>query len=313
MRVAFVYGGQGSQLPGMGKDLYENYELAKNIYDNINLDIDVKSLSFEADMETISKTSITQPVLVSFNTVVTKLLEQSNIKPSITAGLSIGEYSALAAAGAISDKDVIEISRLRGLAMENATMGVNTSMFALLKTPYEEIEKACQKFSKRLENKYVEIANKNCPGQTVISGDSELVDEAVNYLNKACGTKAIKLKVSGAFHTTYMEPASKEMREFLKKYSILKPSVDVVTNVTGKKLNFDTDIPENLVKQVMSTVNFEDTLKTIMENSDVILEIGNNKTISGFVKKIDRSFKVLEVNNVESLRSVSKELVGAAW
>lgn len=305
MKIGFLYGGQGSQQAGMGKDLYENYDYIKEFYDSINLDFDIKDYSFNKDLEIISETKYTQPIMVSFQIAVTKILNNLGINPSFVAGLSIGEYSALVASGVLKDIDAIEIANIRGKSMTKASSGINTGMVAVMGLEKEKIENVLEKLSD--DKNKVEIANLNCPGQIVISGEASKVEESIKELKEAGARRAIPLNVSGPFHTSYMEPVAKELEEVFKEYDFYDEKIPVVYNLLGSVRN-NEDIKTIMTKQVKSTVKFQESIEyMISQGVDTFIEIGFGDVIKGFLKKIDRKLKVYSINNIESIKAFEKE------
>ena len=311
MKICFLYGGQGSQKKGMGKDFYDNYPVFKDFYDGINLHFDLKEYSFEKSDEEIAQTQYTQPIMVGFQIGLTKILKQKNIKPDIVGGLSIGEYSAFYASGILSDKDAMAIAEKRGLAMAKNT-DIKCKMFAVIGAEKELVEKTCKDISNK--NEYpVEISNLNAPGQIVIAGEKNSIDEVISILKENGVRKAIQLKVSNAFHTSYMQEASVELENIFENIKFNEPKIPVGLNLNAQiytKEEFDEDkCKEIMVNQVKSTVYFEDELENIMkEDIDIFVEIGFSSVIKGFLKKINKDAKVYEVYSVETLEAFLNEL-----
>ena len=274
-KIGFVYAGQGSQVVGMGKSFYDNYQIAKDVFDNIDLDIDVKKLCFEGPIEELSKTSNTQPCMVTVAIIATRLLKENGIVPDYVAGLSLGEYSALNAAGVLTDNDAIDLVRFRGQAMERAAAGIESKMFAIIGLDRELLNEAVNE-AKDLG--FVAIANYNCPGQLVIAGEVDAVTKASELALEKGARRAIPLNTSG--------PSAKE----------LEPG---------------TSIAKMLEKQVMSSVYFEDSIRyMISKGVDTIIEIGPGKVLSGFIRKIDKSIKTYQVEDQASLEKTLMGLKG---
>ncbi len=306
MKLGFLYGGQGSQKEGMGKDLYENYTDIKEFYNNINLDFDIKEYSFNKDLESISRTKYTQPIMVAFQVAVTKVLKDIGINPDFTAGLSIGEYSALVASSVLKPQDAVSIAGKRAKAMEAASEGINTGMVAVLGMDILTIDEVVRNLS--TEKDMVEIANLNCPGQVVISGEEKLVEKAVEELKEKGARRAIPLNVSGPFHTSYMESASKELREIFKEYEFQNEEVPVVYNLLGSTRK-NEEIKEIMINQVKSPVKFQESVEyMISQGVDTFIEIGFGDVIKGFLKKIDRKVIVYSANDVETIKALKEEL-----
>lgn len=307
-KIGFVYAGQGSQVVGMGKSFYDNYELAKDIFDNIDLDIDVKKLCFEGPLEELSKTSNTQPCMVAVAVVATKLLKENGINPDYVAGLSLGEYSALNAAGVLSDQDAINLVRFRGQAMERAADGIESKMVAIIGLDRDLLNEAVNEAS---ELGVVSIANYNCPGQLVIGGKANAVSKASELALEKGARRAIPLNTSGPFHTKLLAPASDELKEKFKDVQFNEMQVPVIFNSSAKELEADTSVASMLEKQVMSSVYFEDSVRYMIDNGvDTIIEIGPGKVLSGFIRKIDKSIKTYQVEDQASLEKTLAGLKG---
>lgn len=307
-KIGFVYAGQGSQVVGMGKSFYDNYELAKDIFDNIDLDIDVKKLCFEGSLEELSKTSNTQPCMVAVAVVATKLLKENGINPNYVAGLSLGEYSALNAAGVLSDQDAINLVRFRGQAMERAAKGIESKMVAIIGLDRDLLNEAVNEAS---ELGVVSIANYNCPGQLVIGGQADAVSKASELALEKGARRAIPLNTSGPFHTELLAPASDELKEKFKDVQFKEMQVPVIFNSSAKELEAGVSVASMLEKQVMSSVYFEDSVRYMIDNGvDTIIEIGPGKVLSGFIRKIDKSIKTYQVEDQASLEKTLAGLKG---
>ena len=307
-KIVFVYAGQGSQVVGMGKSFYDNYQIAKDVFDNIDLDIDVKKLCFEGPIEELSKTSNTQPCMVTVAIIATRLLKENGIVPDYVAGLSLGEYSALNAAGVLTDNDAIDLVRFRGQAMERAAAGIESKMFAIIGLDRELLNEAVNE-AKDLG--FVAIANYNCPGQLVIAGEVDAVTKASELALEKGARRAIPLNTSGPFHTELLAPASKELKEKFTTVTFNEMQIPVVFNSSAKELEPGTSIAKMLEKQVMSSVYFEDSIRyMISKGVDTIIEIGPGKVLSGFIRKIDKSIKTYQVEDQASLEKTLMGLKG---
>lgn len=307
-KIGFVYAGQGSQVVGMGKSFYDNYQIAKDVFDNIDLDIDVKKLCFEGPIEELSKTSNTQPCMVSVAIIATKLLKENGVIPDYVAGLSLGEYSALNAAGVLTDNDAIDLVRFRGQAMERAVAGIESKMFAIIGLDRELLSEAVNE-AKDLG--FVAIANYNCPGQLVVAGEVEAVTRASELALEKGARRAIALNTSGPFHTELLVSASKELKEKFATVTFNEMQIPVVFNSSAKELESNTTIAKMLEKQVMSSVYFEDSIRyMIAKGVDTIIEIGPGKVLSGFIRKIDKSIKTYQVEDQASLEKTLMGLKG---
>lgn len=311
MKICFLYGGQGSQKTGMGKDLYESYPVFKEFYDSLSTNFDLKDYSFNQSDEEISKTQYTQPLMVAFQIGITKILKDKGIVPDIVGGLSIGEYSALYTSGVITDKDAILIAEKRGIAMSKSS-DVSCKMMAIVGAPVDLVRDICEKVSEKIGYD-VQISNLNCPGQIVIAGEANAIDEVVSILKENKIRKIIQLNVSGAFHTSYMQNASVELENIFKDIEFSVPKIDLGLNVDGKIYDVNKytkdDIKNIMVKQVKSTVYFEEELRNMISNGvDIFVEIGFSSVIKGFLKKIDSEKKVYEVYSVETLENFVNEM-----
>ena len=307
-KIGFVYAGQGSQVVGMGKSFYDNYQIAKDVFDNIDLDIDVKKLCFEGPIEELSKTSNTQPCMVTVAIIATRLLKENGIVPDYVAGLSLGEYSALNAAGVLTDNDAIDLVRFRGQAMDRAAAGIESKMFAIIGLDRELLNEAVNE-AKDLG--FVAIANYNCPGQLVIAGEVDAVTKASELALEKGARRAIPLNTSGPFHTELLAPASKELKEKFTTVTFNEMQIPVVFNSSAKELEPGTSIAKMLEKQVMSSVYFEDSIRyMISKGVDTIIEIGPGKVLSGFIRKIDKSIKTYQVEDQASLEKTLMGLKG---
>mgnify|MGYP000329709682 FL=1 len=309
MKIAFLYAGQGSQHVGMGRDLYEAYPAFRQVLDNAPVDFDLKKLSFEGPEEQLGDTRYTQPCMVAFAAGVTALLREAGITPDYTAGLSLGEYSALQCAGVFDAKTAISLVAFRGQAMADAVQGRVCGMAAVLGLDRETLKKACEEAS---ELGVVECTNFNCPGQIVISGDEAAVDKA-GELAKAAGAKRVlPLKVSGPFHTSLMAPAGDALRERFQTVDFHEMEIPVLFNCLGDLKGENDTIPNLLERQVQSSVYLEDTIRRLKElGVDTVVEIGPGRALSGFVRKTAKEIKCYPVETAQELEAAIAALKGA--
>lgn len=303
-KIAFVFAGQGAQYVGMGKELAMNISSSRTIFEEADkaLGFEISKLCFEGTKEELDKTENTQPAILTTSIAVLKALEEKGIKPDITAGLSLGEYSALVCSGVLNFTDAVKLVKKRGRFMQEAVPAGVGTMAAVLGLGAEEVKAIC------LGSKsfgIVEPANFNCPGQIVIGGEIEAV-KAASEKAKEKGAKVIPLSVSAPFHTSLLKPASEKLQEELKAIKLGEIRVPIITNVTSDYVSNKNEIKDLLRRQVMSSVLWEDTIRRMLEAGvDTFVELGPGKVLSGFIKKIDRKVTII---NIEDLSSLEKAL-----
>ena len=298
MKLAFVYAGQGSQHVGMGKDFF----------DHAPVDFDLKKLCFEGPEEQLSQTRYTQPCMAAFAVGVTDLLYQEGIRPQLAAGLSLGEYSALYAAGVLSRGAVISTVALRGRAMEEAAAGLDCSMTAVLGLDREKLQQACDGAA---ELGTVQICNYNCPGQLVIGGEKAAVDKAGELAKELGAKRCMPLKVSGPFHTRLMKPAGDALASHFKTIDFRPMALPVYFNCLGGPMDAGDNIPALLERQVQSSVYWEDTIRRMeAEGVDTVVEIGPGKALSGFFKKTAPGIRTCHIDTAADFHSVVSALKG---
>ena len=283
MKLAVLYAGQGAQHPGMGKEFYEESPAFRAAFDSAELGFDLHRVCFEDSDGVLNQTEYTQPCMVAFACGITAVLAEKGVKPDYVAGLSLGEYSALEAAGVFTAKQAIELAAYRGKAMADAAKGIDCGMTAVLGLDRGELAECC----KQAESLgCVQICNYNCPGQLVIGGEKAAVEKAAELAKAAGARRCIPLKVSGPFHTRLMAPAGDALAKRFETEPFGEMRVPVLFNCLGRE-KADTDsIPALLVKQVQSSVYMEDTLRRLGElGVDHILEVGPGSALAGFVKK----------------------------
>ncbi len=306
MKTAFVFPGQGAQKVGMVKDLYENYAVVKELFEEADdaLGFSLTKLIFEGPDEDLMQTSNTQPAILTASTACCRVLAQEGVTPDIVAGHSLGEYSALVAAGSLSFADAVRTVRLRGQFMQEAVPLGEGGMAAILGLDDEKIKAICADIS--AQGGVVQAVNFNCPGQTVIAGAAKAVEAAVEALKAAGAKRAVLLHVSAPFHSSLMEPAAKRLAEVLDSITIHDAAIPVVANVNAKMETAAAEIKEALVKQAASPVLWIDCTHTMQAfGAETFVEVGPGKTICGFNRKIDRK---IHSENVEDIPSLQKTL-----
>lgn len=306
MKLGFLFAGQGSQHPGMGADLYEAYPAFRRVFDQVHADFDLKEVSFTDVENKINSTRYTQPCMVAFAAGLTAVLEEKGIVPCAAAGLSLGEYSALHAAGVFDAKTAVELVAFRGKAMEEAAAGVESAMVAVMGLERDKLQAACEQAS---DAGVVVIANYNCPGQLVIGGEKKAVEKAVLLAKEAGARRCLPLKVSGPFHTPLMAPAGQALKERFAAIEFDAPKIPVVFNCLGDvKADSDT-IPDLLVRQVQSSVYMEDSIRKIAQlGVDALIEIGPGKALSGFVRKTIPEMPIFAVETVSDVEDLPHSL-----
>ena len=309
MKLAFVYAGQGSQHVGMGKDFYQEFPRFAEVFDHAPVEFDLKELCFDGPEEKLAQTRYTQPCMAAFAVGVTDLLYQEGIRPQLAAGLSLGEYSALYAAGVLSRGTVISTVALRGRAMEEAAAGLDCSMTAVLGLDREKLQQACDGAA---ELGTVQICNYNCPGQLVIGGEKAAVDKAGELAKELGAKRCMPLKVSGPFHTRLMKPAGDALASHFKTIDFRPMALPVYFNCLGGPMDAGDNIPALLERQVQSSVYWEDTIRRMeADGIDIVVEIGPGKALCGFFKKTAPGIKTYHIDTAADFHSVVSALKGA--
>lgn len=301
-KTAFLFAGQGAQSLGMARDLYDAYPIVKKTFDEASqiLGYDVRDL-IDNDEEKLNQTRYTQPAILTTSVAIYRLLLEAGYQPDMLAGLSLGEYSALVAAGALSFEDAVALIAKRGELMETAAPAGSGKMVAVMNTEVSLIEEACQK---ALDKGYVGPANYNTPGQIVIGGAVEAVDQAVAYLKEAGVKRVIPLNVSGPFHTALLESASQGLAKELAKVTFAAPQIPVVGNTEAAVMAKEA-IPSLLARQVMEPVRFYESIETLKAlGMTKVIEIGPGKVLSGFMKKIDQTIPTVTVEDCPTFEAL---------
>lgn len=299
-KTAFIFPGQGAQVCGMGQDFYEQTKTGKEIFDRATelLGFSMPELCFEKN-DRLDITEYTQAAMVTASTAMLKVMEEQGFRPDVTAGLSLGEYCALAAAGVMSEDDAIRTVRQRGILMQEAVPAGIGGMSAVLGMNAEQINAVVDPIAN------VQVANYNCPGQIVISGLKEAVEEAAEKLKEAGARRIIPLNVSGPFHSYLLEEAGKKLGEFLEQVEIHRPEIPYVANVTAQYVTEADEVKPLLIRQVSSSVRWQQGVEyMIADGVDRFVEIGPGKTLAGFVKKISRDVTVLNIEKLDDLEKL---------
>lgn len=306
-KIAFLFPGQGAQYINMGKSLYENINECKEIFDKGEeiLEMPIKDIIFDGSEETLKSTKYNQPAILLTSLACQKALELEGIEADYVAGLSLGEYSGLVYSGIVSFKDGVKLVKTRATIMDEGIEEGVGSMAAVMKLSKEKVDTLLKEASKF---GVVEAANYNCPGQVVITGEVDAIRESVS-IAKALGGLCIPLKVSGPFHSSLYEEASFKYYESIKDVEINEPKKVIYSNVLGKPYSKQDDIRDLLRKQIMSPVLFEDSINHMLDQGiDTFIELGPGKTLSGFVKKIDKKANVYNIEDLDTLKSTVEKI-----
>lgn len=303
-KTAFMFPGQGAQYVGMGQDFYEQIPVCKEMFELASKasGLDVPALCFEEN-EQINITEYTQIAMLAVEVAMLKAIEEKGLKPDVTGGLSLGEYGALAASGVMSAEDVFKVVRKRGIYMQEAVPN-GGAMMAVLGLDTETIEKICEDTTGT-----VTIANYNCPGQIVITGEEDAVQAAAQKLTEAGAKRCVPLKVSGPFHSAMLVGAGEKLAKELENVEIHDIQIPYIANVTADYVTDKAQVKPLLEKQVSSSVKWQQTVeRMIADGVDTFIEIGPGKTLSGFMRKINKDMKVINIEKVEDLQKLNEIL-----
>lgn len=306
MGTAFIFPGQGAQVTGMGKDFYDTYQESREIFEQAGelLGMNMTQLCFEEE-EKIHITEYTQPALLTTSVAILRVLEQHGIRPDVCAGLSLGEYCAMTASKVMTFEDAVKTVRQRGILMQEAVPAGKGAMCAVLGLNGEDVNKVCD----RMEDVYV--ANYNCPGQIVISGETRAVEAAAEKLKEAGAKRCMMLKVSGPFHSPMLKEAGEKLYEVLQGVSLMDDfEIPYVTNVTAEYVRDIGAIRELLKQQVYSSVRWQQSVENMIKQGvDTFVEIGPGKTLAGFMKRMNKEVRMINISSVEEMHQ-ALELLG---
>lgn len=303
-KIAFIYPGQGAQKAGMGKDFYENSPLARDIYDRASecLELDMRALCFEEN-DLLDQTEYTQAAMVTTCLAMTAVLNEQGAEADVTAGLSLGEYCAIAEASAMDLLDAIRLVRVRGQLMQHTVPTGEGAMAAVLGMDADQIDAVIEPIAN------VTVANYNCPGQIVITGGTAGIEQASKTLKEAGAKRVVSLNVSGPFHSPMLRSAGEKLGKELSAVQLGELKIPYVTNVTAEYVTDSSEIRELLTRQVYSPVRWEQSIrKMIAQDVDTFVEIGPGRTLTGFLRKIDRNVTVYQVNTWEDSKQIMEEL-----
>ena len=305
MKTAFLFSGQGAQKLGMAKDLYDEFDIVRETFDQASqvLGYDLRGL-IDNDEAKLNETQYTQPAILTTSVAILRLLSEQGIKPDLVAGLSLGEYSALVASGALDFPEAVALVAKRGQYMAEAAPTGSGKMVAVMNTEAALIEEICEQASER---GIVSPANYNTPAQIVIGGQAEAVDYAVELLKEAGVKRLIELKVSGPFHTAILKPASEKLAEELEQVNFNSFKLELISNSTANVMK-DSEIKELLTRQVMEPVRFYESIETMKAlGVNRFIEVGPGKVLSGFIKKIDKEASFTNVEDLASFKALLAE------
>ena len=309
MRTVFMFSGQGAQYAGMGKDLYQNHSVAKEIFDRADevLGYSIKDICFQ-DEEKLGGTEFAQPAILTMSIAAMKVLEEQGVRAEMTAGLSLGEYSAYVASGAMEFEEAVALVQKRGKFMAEAVPSGEGAMYAIICLDIELVEEACKEAVDAGLGLAIP-ANYNAPGQIVIAGAAKAVEKAAKLAKEKVAKLAVKLKVSGPFHTPMLDPAAKKLSVELRKLHMKPMHIPVYTNVDAQLVESEDQIIPILEKQIVSPVRFSDIIQKMYDKgADTFIELGPGKSLCGFVKRTVKGVSILNVEDCATLDKTMKKL-----
>ena len=312
MKVALLFPGQGAQYAGMGKELYENYTVTKNIYNEAAslLDWDLKEVCFTDQNELIHQTRYTQATLLTTNYGIYEALKAEGIKADAVLGFSLGEYDAIAASGALSFKEALRLVDLRATYMEECAKQNPGGMIAVIGMEAEKVYTICQQVSEQIGSS-VTVANDNCEGQVTVAGTEHALEAAIEAFKQAGAKRVIPLKVSGAFHSPLMKEASDKLKEHLGEVEFKEVHMPIVSNVTARFMNAE-EVKENIPLQIIKGVRFRESILFLLEQGfDTFIEVGPKCTLSNLVKKISKEATIYHVEDLAGLKEVVEKVGGS--
>ena len=314
MKIGYIFPGQGTQTVGMGKDIYEKYEEAREVYKKIErvLGESIEDLTYNSSQEELNETKNTQITIYAMSMAILEVLKNEGIQPAVAAGLSLGEYTALTCAGVLGLEDGAKIVRTRGRLMQELAPEGDWLMAAVIGLEDDELKKVCE----QVKSGFVRAVNYNCPGQVVVSGERAAVQEAMGLAKEAGARKVVELKTSGPFHTEKLKEASEELEKELSKIEFHEGNIQVIKNFDGKAYEQGDDMVQILANHVINPVKFRKSIETMLEMGvDTFVEVGPGKTLSGFVKKVCKEKEVeaksLNIESVETLENALEILRNA--
>lgn len=301
-KIAFVYPGQGTQYIGMGKEIYENNAKAKELFDKIfsSLDLDLKKVMFEGPEETLKSTEYTQPAIVSLSLVLTELLKEKGIKPNYVAGHSVGEFAAFGGAEYLSLEEAVKLVAKRGEIMKKVAAKVDGTMAAILGLDSGKIQEVLRNISG-----VAEAVNFNEPNQTVIAGTREAIEAACVALKEAGAKRAMPLAVSGPFHSSLMKEAGEELKKYADKLNFNIGEIKIIANTTATFLDSNEETKDEIYRQSFGPVKWIDTINKLKAEGVIkVYEVGPGKVLAGLIKKIDKDIEVINIDSLESLKTL---------